>query len=155
MHGYICMAMYACLHHITSLCIPRALSRSMQDLLFVGSIHYPNIMPTDPRAPACTYIKCGWDGARLLRQCEQAKRETHVLNGGQAIGSRIVVGAGKDFMAGPLACTYCSYTPGSPAEGAEQQVVKLGLPRLEHPCGNNHWSCLRNKTGVFSTTPYN
>ena len=38
-----------------------------------------NVMITDPTAP--TYMQRGWDEARLIRECERAKRDKHVLNG--------------------------------------------------------------------------
>jgi hypothetical protein len=38
-----------------------------------------DVMITDPTAPS--YLERGWDEARLLRECENAKRAKHVLNG--------------------------------------------------------------------------
>ena len=38
-----------------------------------------DVMITDPTAPF--YVQRGWDESRLLRECERAKRENHVLNG--------------------------------------------------------------------------
>ena len=37
-------------------------------------------MITDP-----SYVERGWDESRLLRECERAKREKHVLNGATII----------------------------------------------------------------------
>ena len=42
-----------------------------------------DVMITDPTAPS--YVERGWDESRLLRECERAKREKHVLNGGTMI----------------------------------------------------------------------
>ena len=40
-------------------------------------------MITYPTAPS--YVQRGWDESRLLRECERAKREKHVLNGATMI----------------------------------------------------------------------
>ena len=42
-----------------------------------------DVMITDPAAPS--YVQRGWDESRLLRECERAKREKHVLNGATMI----------------------------------------------------------------------
>ena len=42
-----------------------------------------DVMITDPTAPS--YVQRGWDESRLLRECERAKREKHVLNGATMI----------------------------------------------------------------------
>ena len=38
-----------------------------------------DVMISDPTAPSC--VQKGWDGSRLLRECERAQRDMHVLNG--------------------------------------------------------------------------
>ena len=43
----------------------------------------PDVMITYPTAPS--YVQRGWDESRLLRECERAKREKHVLNGATMI----------------------------------------------------------------------
>ena len=47
-----------------------------------GSID-ADVMITDPAAPSC--VQKGWDKDRLLRECERAKRDEHVLNGATMI----------------------------------------------------------------------
>ena len=42
-----------------------------------------DVMITDPNAPS--YVETGWDESRLLRECERAQREKHVLNGATMI----------------------------------------------------------------------
>ena len=42
-----------------------------------------DVMITDPTAPS--YVERGWDESRLLRECERAKREKHVLHGATMI----------------------------------------------------------------------
>ena len=47
-----------------------------------GSI-FAGVMITDPTAPS--YVQKGWDESRLLRECERAERQKHVLNGATMI----------------------------------------------------------------------
>ena len=42
-----------------------------------------DVTNTDPTAPS--YVQRGRDESRLLRECERAKREKHVLNGATMI----------------------------------------------------------------------
>ena len=51
-------------------------------LIMAGSIG-ADVMITDPTAPSD--VQRGWDESRLLRECERAKREKHVLNGATMI----------------------------------------------------------------------
>ena len=42
-----------------------------------------DVMIPDPAGPS--YVQKGWDESSLLRECERAKREKHVLNGSTMI----------------------------------------------------------------------
>ena len=59
-----------------------------------------DVMVTDPTAPS--YVERGWDESRLLRECERAKREEHVLNEASMIPS-VMTTFGK---VGPSAESY-------------------------------------------------
>ena len=60
-----------------------------------------DVMITDPTVSS--YVQKGWDESRLLRECERAKREKHMLNG----ATMIILVKTTFGKLGPSAESYC------------------------------------------------